>query len=183
LMPSAEGGEFWQSFRMMMSDRRLLRKLIERIVPHLRGMRTDLKPPIRVQSDLLLQIDTDGFNLSPHLDSWRKLLSMVFYLPHDDSRPELGTSVFTPRPEFVHAHPDLGRKFFGEYYPFEQFNETYRAPFVPNSVFGFVVTPLAFHGVQEVKNAGGWRRNILMNLYHQYEAPYQSVLKRNLIKV
>jgi hypothetical protein len=57
----------------------------------------------------------------------------------------------------------------------------FRAPFLPNSVFGFIVTPWAFHGVQEIKGARGWRRNIMMNLYHSYAGSCKSAIKQQLI--
>ena len=55
-----------------------------------------------------------GYFLGPHTDLSTKLLVLLFYLPPDDSRPHLGTSLYRPKKSGFIC-PD------SNHYPFDEF--------------------------------------------------------------
>jgi len=142
-----------------------IRAIAEKSIGHATAIRKDLKGRISLSADALIQEDIEGFMLGPHLDSPRKLASMLLYAPPDDSRADLGTTLFRPKPRFMQRYPQAGKEFIGRYHPYEEFEEARTVAYVPNAVFGFVVTPLAFHGVRPISGAAFARRTILWNIY------------------
>ncbi len=112
--------------------------------------------------------DTDGYAIKPHTDHPAKVLSLLFYLPADDSLKDYGTALYRPNdPDFR----DNGR---GRY-PFENFSEVWRAPFLPNTCLGFFKTDQAFHGVPQIHQPG-MVRNVL--LHNVYDTAFSNELKR-----
>jgi hypothetical protein len=160
-----ESRTFWQTFARLLLGPDIVHALAVKLIRQARAERSDLPNELDLWADALVQDDIDGFMLGPHLDSVRKLASMVFYAPVDDARPDLGTSLFSPTAEFHALRPELGRQFDGNYYRFEDFDCTATMACVPNALFGFVVSPRAFHGVKPIHFPGGHRRNILWNIF------------------
>lgn len=110
--------------------------------------------------DLRLIRDSRDYKIGPHTDTPAKVLSLLFYLPADETYRDFGTSIFIPEdPDFRCAG--------GPHYPFEGFREVWRAPFLPNSCFGFWKTTNSFHGVLPLPVQ--FRRDVL--LYNIYTAP------------
>lgn len=107
--------------------------------------------------DLRLIRDSQNYKIGPHTDTPSKVLSLLFYLPDDETYRECGTSVFVPN------NPDF-RCPGGPHHPFEGFREVWRAPFLPNSCFGFWKTNNSFHGVLPLPVQ--FRRDVLLyNIY------------------
>jgi hypothetical protein len=52
-------------------------------------------------------------------------------------------------------------------HPFEQFRKVMTAGFLPNSLFGFLKTDQAFHGVEVIKAQAIERNVLLYNIYLQ----------------
>lgn len=113
--------------------------------------------------ELRLVRDTQNYKIGPHTDAPWKVLSLLFYLPPDDSKKDLGTSIFVPRDrEFRCAG--------GPHYPFPPFEEVGRAPFLPNTCLGFWKTDQSFHGVHPI--AVPVRRDVLLyNIYQKVAQP------------
>lgn len=87
--------------------------------------------------------DRTNYRLGPHTDAPAKVLSLLFYLPADDSKPHLGTSMYVPDdPSFTCD----GSK----HYEFKGFHRLLTMPYVRNTLFAFMKTPNAFHGVEPV---------------------------------
>ena len=92
---------------------------------------------------LVVQDRTD-YSLGPHTDTPSKVLSFLFYLPADDSQSHLGTSVYLPKdPSFTSPGSE-------PYHGFEKFIRLLTMPYVPNTLFAFMKTPNAFHGVEPI---------------------------------
>ena len=93
--------------------------------------------------EALLVQDYSTYKLDPHTDSPRKVLSVLFYLPPDESLSHLGTAIYVPKDR--NAVSDGS-----SHLPREDFECVCTMPFVPNSMFAFVRTPKSFHGVEPI---------------------------------
>lgn len=106
--------------------------------------------PCYVSSDLLR--DFDGYRIKPHPDGQPRVVTLMFYLPEDDSRPDLGTSVYEDRGKLADL---VGRRY----------KEVYRFPFLHNSLAVFAVNDLpqkrSMHG-RELVTTKGERNSILL---------------------
>jgi len=108
--------------------------------------------PVLAQSEAFLMRDLESYALGPHTDSTLKLVSVLFYLPADDSAPELGTSLYRPKdPGFDCAG--------GPHHSFAKFERVTTLPFHRNSLLAFPKSRRCFHGVEPVGTA---RRRDLM---------------------
>jgi hypothetical protein len=104
--------------------------------------------------EALLVQDYTTYSLGPHTDTPSKVLSFLFYLPADDSRPHLGTSMYVPKdPAFTCRG--------GPHHKFEPFRRVVTMPYVPNTLFAFLKTDNSFHGVEPVTEEGV-RRDLLL---------------------
>ncbi len=115
------------------------------------------------QEGLVIQ-DRTHYSLGPHTDTPRKVVSFLFYLPADDSMPHLGTSMYLPKdPSFTCPG--------GPHHGFEGFNRLLTMPYVPNTLFGFMKTPDAFHGVEPIAEPHVERALMLYDIYTENVAP------------
>jgi hypothetical protein len=112
----------------------------------------------RYDQETRLFRDFTNFSIGPHTDSPRKLISLLFYLPRDDSMRHLGTSIFEPlEPGFTCEGT--------RHHDFANFRRVYTAPFRPNTLFAFGKTDNAFHGVVPIADAQIERNMLLYNIY------------------
>lgn len=112
----------------------------------------------RLETDLRLVRDFTHYAISPHTDAPRKLVSLLFYLPADDSMSHLGTSIYVPKDPSLRCEGTALHRFDG-------FRKAATMPFRPNSLFAFVKTDSAFHGVDQIADAGIARDLLLYNIY------------------
>lgn len=85
--------------------------------------------------------DFGGYSIGPHTDGRKENMTILFYLPKDDSQPRLGTSVYAPKDRSFTCD---GSK----HHDFEQFDKLFTVPYVTNSCFGFIRSDNSFHGVE-----------------------------------
>jgi hypothetical protein len=171
--------EFWKSFREMIRGPILLDAIIAKSAEHIMQVRKDLDfSTVQCWSNALLEYDTDGFHLGPHIDSSSSLLSLLLYLPHAGSPEDQGTCVYEPKEEFLVENPELGKEFSTNYYKDKDFNEIFQAPYRPNGLFGMINEPRAFHGVRKLDHLEFARRHILWSITNKESNPYPSVLER-----
>jgi hypothetical protein len=112
----------------------------------------DFEPECRLVRDF------SNYAITPHTDSPRKVVSLLFYMPSNDAIQDLGTSIYVPKnPEFRCE----GRA----HHSFENFKRITTARFLPNSLFGFFKTDRAFHGVERIERPSVQRDSILYNIY------------------
>ncbi len=112
----------------------------------------------RLLKDARLVRDFTHYALPPHTDMREKVLAFLFYLPRNDRHAHLGTSAYVPNdPAF--------RCPGGPHHARENFTRVVTAPYLPNSLFGFIRTDNAFHGVEPVTDPDARRDLLLYNLY------------------
>ena len=87
--------------------------------------------------------DEEGYSIGPHTDAPHKVVSLLFYLPAEYGYSDHGTGIYVPD-DGVKTCPG------GPHYPFDGFSEVWRAPYVPNSCFGFWKTDNSWHAVQQI---------------------------------
>lgn len=108
-------------------------------------------------NEILLVEDNTNYSLGPHTDSTKKLITVLFYLPKDESQKHLGTSIYLPKtPGFICEG--------GPHHPRENFNRLQTMPFLPNSMFVFLKTNNSFHGVERVQDENCKRWLLLFDI-------------------
>lgn len=155
--------EFWLAMGEALFRGPFGHLLISRFEPFLRS-RFEKEPDVQFRDEALLVYDHTNYSLGPHTDSPRKIMSVLFYLPEDDSRPDLGTSVYVPKDENFRCEG-------GPHYPFEGFRRMTTMPYVPNTMFAFLKTPVSFHGVEPVTEANFHRTLLLYDLHIVKQPP------------
>jgi len=109
---------------------------------------------VEFTDEALLVEDRARYALGPHTDTPLKVLSMLFYLPVDESQSHLGTSIYVPKdPQFTCEG--------GPHHAFDRFDRMVGMPFLPNSMFAFLKTANSFHGVEPIRDEGV-RRHLLL---------------------
>jgi hypothetical protein len=83
--------------------------------------------PLSMFPQPVLYADFDGYSIKPHPDTRRKVLTMLIYMPEDESQRELGTTVYKVSPMGVFAWKSYGLV------------KVKTADFLPNTGFAFVV--------------------------------------------
>ena len=110
--------------------------------------------------------ETEGFEIPPHPDTRKKVITMHLYLPTDQSQRELGTALYRRR---LLAWP------FGSWHG--RFEKVKQFPFLPNSGYAFVVnnkiSRKSWHG-REMLPPGAGVRNTLLNTF--YDTPREDFL-------
>ncbi len=118
-------------------------------------------PDLAGYSRPTLYRETEGFEIPPHPDTRKKVVTMHLYFPADRSQLELGTALYRRR---LAALP------FGNWRG--RFEKVKQFAFQPNSGYAFVVnnklTKKSWHGREELPPGAGVR-NTLLNTY--YETP------------
>lgn len=102
--------------------------------------------------------DVSGYRINPHPDTRRKIVTMMIYLPRDESQRNLGTSIYHHR---LSLRGLVDRNM--------RFEEVKRFPFLPNSGFAFVVSnrigKRSWHGREPLPQGSGVRHSLAMTFY------------------
>jgi hypothetical protein len=102
--------------------------------------------------------ETDGYEIPPHPDTRRKVVTMQLYLPADDTQLDLGTALYRRR---ISPWP------FGNWR--NRFAKVKQFEFRPNSGYAFVVnntlTKKSWHGREELPPNSGVRNTLLNTFY------------------
>lgn len=132
---------FWSGVAEWMLSGRLQELMLEKFGPVV-----DVRFPrdaFDFYADAMLVQDITNYKIGPHCDAPGKVVTMLFYLPSDDSQAHLGTSIYVPKnPAF--------RCPIGTHHPPDGFNRVVTMPFLPNSLFTFARSDTSFHGVEPV---------------------------------
>lgn len=151
---TAETRTFWSGFygRLLAGD--LARAILDKFGAELKslsGVDLDILP------EAYLMRDEAGYELGPHTDSPAKVVSVLFYMPADNGRPDLGTSFYIPKdPTFFCPG--------GPHHPFGLFDCVGTAPYRRNTLLAFPKTERCFHGVEPVPADGAHRDLLLYDL-------------------
>lgn len=114
---------------------------------------------VKFSSTAELVRDRTNYSIGPHTDHPIRVLTLLFYFPSSKTQAHLGTSVYEP------LDPSFECEGFA-HHPFAGFKKLYTAPFLPNSLFGFIKSNRSFHG-RELILGKDVERN-LMNYYLQW---------------
>ena len=98
---------------------------------------------LNLSSSILMAMNKTKYNLGPHTDVARKLVTLILYFAEDDSKKHLGTSIYIPKNRDFHMlnSPHLN---------YEDFDLVKTLEYKPNSAFMFVVGGNSFHGVEPI---------------------------------
>lgn len=141
------GSHFWKDVDDVFTSRDFVDKVCD-IFPTLWDCRK-IRPVIR------LIRDRSGYTIPPHTDVRSKAVTIMFYLPPDDSLREYGTTVLAPKDNLMSSD---GNK----QYKMDEFNEVKTAPFIPNASFGFLRSDRSFHCVKPIGDVV--RNQLLFNI-------------------
>jgi|JI10StandDraft_1071094.scaffolds.fasta_scaffold157988_3 hypothetical protein len=152
--------DFWRRVFDTLGDGEFVTAVFERFRPFIerRFAKPDgSRPGLKVKHETFLMRDLDTYSLGPHTDSPAKLVSMLFYLPEDDSASELGTALYVPKDRGFTSEG-------GPHLDFAEFDHVYTVPYAPNVVASFPKTLACFHGVEPVKGANKQRDILFFDL-------------------
>lgn len=126
---------------------------------------------IKLYDEAYLVEDVTNYKIGPHTDSPVKVITMLFYLPKDESQLHLGTSIYIPKDRNFRCGG-------GPHYPFDWFERMATMPFRPNSLFTFVKGDSSFHGVEPVRDADCRRWLLLFDVFMEQQ-PTQGLQQPN----
>ncbi len=149
--------KFWEECAQWMMTGKLTNYLLNKFSAHINERFKNVQSPIFYNECMLIE-DITNYSIGPHSDSPKKVISVLFYLPKDDSQANLGTSIYVPK-EASFTCPG------GPHYGFENFSKVHTMPFLPNSVFVFLKTANSFHGVEPVTTPDRSRWVFLFDIY------------------
>lgn len=133
--------QFWAATKDLLTEGRLKDVLLAKFNPFIQ--KRFAGESIHFHQETLLVEDITRYALSPHTDAPSKVVTVLFYLPKDESQAHLGTSLYIPK--------ERGRRCVGgPHYDPAEFDRVATMPFLPNSMFAFVKTDYSFHGVEPV---------------------------------
>lgn len=138
---TADQNAFWQGTHALLTRGGLRDCLLRKFTSELRK-RFEAEPVTLSQETLLVE-DITHYALGPHTDTPAKVITVLFYLPRDESQAHLGTSIYMPK-DPTRRCPG------GPHHGYEDFDRVATMPFMPNSMFAFVKTDNSFHGVEPV---------------------------------
>lgn len=173
----AEKREFWSEVHEGLVVRGNFGNLIfEKFKPFIEQRfagRTDLE----FFSEALLVQDLTNYKLGPHTDSPRKVVTMLFYLPVDESQAHMGTSIYLPNDGNFRCPG-------GPHHRREEFMRLHTNPFLPNSMFAFFKTDNSFHGVEPVGDPNTRRWLLLYDIFvREVATPKPKVVTAANLKV
>jgi len=147
---------FWHEFASWLLGGSFGRIVLQKFAPLL-AQRFENPVAVDYHHESLVVQDRTNYSLGPHTDSASKVVSFLFYLPADASMPHLGTSVYVPK-DAAFTCPG------GPHHPFQNFDRLLTVPYVPNTLFGFMKTPNAFHGVEPIRDENVERALLLYDI-------------------
>lgn len=154
---NAQRSEFWHDIAgWILSD--AFRDLV--IAKFADGIQKRLGQYVRIDTRVEARFvrDFTSYAIHPHTDSPHKLISLLFYLPRDDSMKQLGTTIFRPI--------DPAKRCEGSSrHPFSEFKKVATMEYRPNALFAFLKTDFSFHGVEPIVERDIERNLLLYNIY------------------
>ena len=150
-----EIAQFWGTMGSKILDGWFFNQMLNKLGPYCDKLRLRLG---RLEHECLLVSDRRNFVIKPHTDTPQKLFSMLFYLPKDDSLAACGTALY--------RQLDQRKRYNSvDYFEFNDFQEVARAPFIPNTMFGFVRGKNSFHAVPQLETFGQTRNLLIFEAF------------------
>jgi hypothetical protein len=118
--------------------------------------------------------ETDGFEIPPHPDTRKKVVTMQLYLPAGRNQLQLGTALYRRK---LLAWPLGNWK--------NRFEKVKQFPFQPNSGYAFVVnntmTKKSWHGREKLPDGAGVRNTLLATFYDTPREEFGGYLVQPLV--
>jgi hypothetical protein len=147
---------FWEELMAWMLGQSFGQLMLAKFGPYLQQRFKNLGAQHFLDEAMVVR-DKTTYSLGPHTDSTQKVLSFLFYLPPDASMAHLGTSIYVPK------DPQLTCP-GGPHHDFERFRRMLTMEYLPNTLFAFMKTPRAFHGVEPITETGVQRDLLLYDI-------------------
>jgi hypothetical protein len=158
--------DVWRGVAAALTAPELRRAMFTRLSADLAyryGISTEKAGELTGFSRPILFRETEGFEIPPHPDTRRKIVTMHLYLPADESQLGLGTGLFRHKALAPPAGPWHWR-----------FARVKQFPFKPNSAYAFVVNNTvrkkSWHGRERLPEGSGVR-NTLLNTFYEEQRP------------
>lgn len=148
---------FWNEFAGWLITQRFMTAMIDKFEPYVRERFGDDIYQCRFEADSLIVRDLTNYNIGPHTDSPKRLLSMLFYCPPDAAHKHLGTSIYVPREAGFRCKGGLK-------YPHELFQVVKTMEYKPNTLFAFIKNDRSFHGVEPIEDPNVLRDILLYDV-------------------
>ncbi|MBI1190523.1 MAG: hypothetical protein GC200_07585 [Tepidisphaera sp.] len=129
--------DFWQWFMNSFGSRDFMSFVLECYAPVLGPRFGHSVKPVAY-----LFRDTGGYGIGPHTDTLKKVVTMLFYLPEDESQRGAGTSIVVPTDAKGYSHHPTGHESWDAYRPAKTIE------FLPNTLASFLVTDRSLHAVR-----------------------------------
>ncbi len=149
---------FWSTVLPWLGGAEFARMVLARFAGGLAARYGDR--PLDLVSRVEINVDRENYAIQPHTDSPKKVLSMLFYLPADDARADLGTSIYAPKDSTFRSETTIQ-------YPFRLFDAVEAFPYVPNSCLAFLKTDNSFHGRPLVTGTAVHRPMMFISIQHR----------------
>ncbi|HXD86136.1 MAG TPA: hypothetical protein VN641_06565 [Urbifossiella sp.] len=159
-LPSAIG-DLWRGIAAALADQEVKRAVFAKLAPDLvyrYGVPAAAVPNLAGYSRPTLYREVDGFEIPPHPDTRKKIVTMHLYFPGDFSQVDLGTALYRRRSL---ALP------LGSWQ--RRFEKVKQFEFRPNSGYAFVVNNTlakrSWHGRERLPEGAGVRNTLLNTFY------------------
>lgn len=151
---------FWAGFLDWLVGERFIMFALQQFAPLVSQRFGQSLRDARFFPEFQLVRDFTDYALGPHTDSPHKVMALLFYLPRDADRPELGTSLYVPRENDFRCDGTM-------HHPREKFLRVATMPYRPNTMMAFFKTARSFHGVEHVAQPGVRRDLIQLSISHR----------------
>lgn len=160
--------EMWRAVSEMLTspqvERAIRRQLYEGLEIRARGEKVASPDQLTMVAKPVLYSDKDGYQIKPHPDARKKVVTMQLYCPTDESQRELGTTLYKASLK--------GLLHIGSY----GLEPVKTLPFLPNVGYAFVVlkayhslTRMSWHGRPTIKTTIERPRVSLLNTFYVNE--------------
>jgi len=134
---------FWEAMIAVFTAPEIADAIVAKFEPELRARFGEAMPELVAVP--ILYRDHPGYRIGIHPDTPKKIATLQFYLPEDESQNHLGTSFHRRIPEGFERHKTNS--------------------FAPNSAYAFVRTDESWHSVDELAPSEKVRNTIALTFY------------------
>jgi hypothetical protein len=148
---------FWLAVRTGMLSQTFANQLMHKFGPEVAKRLAHDPSSSQLGIELKLVRDKENYALKPHTDAPSRMITLMIYLPKDESIKDYGTAIYRPKtPGFTCSGKNR--------YPFEDFTLVAKAPFLPNAGLGFFKSDTSFHGVELVAGDAVQRDMLMLQI-------------------
>lgn len=137
----ADVRDMWRAVSTMLTspeiEAAIRTRLHEGLVIRARGDKLADPDQLRLVAKPVLYRDKDGYQIKPHPDTRKKVVTMQFYCPADESQQELGTTLYQASLKGLLHVDSMGLE------------PVKTLPFLPNVGYAFVVLK-AYHSLRKI---------------------------------